>query len=160
MTDSSGKKHRHTLPIGKMQKAVSEKQRALASRVLPAPFAVLIDKIAQPFVSSIVDIGVSKPSFFDGKLLMVGDALVPFRPHVACSTNQVALDALLVVKMLSGEISLAAWESQVADYAQLTRLQSITWGSWYQFGYVAFFFSEARFRLAGYASRIRKYWQS
>lgn len=158
MTDSSGRKHRHTLPIGKMQKGVWEKQRVLASQILPAPFAELINKTTQPFVSSIVDIGLSKPSFFDGKLLIVGDALVPFRPHVACSTNQAALDAMLVRKMLSGEISLAEWERQVVDYAHLTRLQSITWGSWYQFGYLAFFFSEARFRLAGYASRLRKYW--
>lgn len=160
MTDSSGRKHRHTLPIGKMQKGVWEKQRALASQILPAPFAEFIAKTTQPFVSSIVDIGVSKPSFFDGKLLIVGDALVPFRPHVACSTNQAALDALLIGKMLSGGISLAEWESQVADYAHLTRLQSITWGSWYQFGYLAFLINEARFRLAGYASRLRKYWRA
>ena len=51
---------------------------------------------------------------------MVGDALVPFRPHVACSTNQAALDALLVEKMLSGDMTLAAWESQVvAGYVLL-----------------------------------------
>jgi len=118
-----------------MQERIWEEQRVLASEILPPPFAELIQKTTQPFVSSIVDIGVSKPSFFDGKLLMVGDALVPFRPHVACSTNQAAMDALLVEKMLSGEMS------------------------WYQFGYLAFFFSEARFRYAGYVSRIRKFWQ-
>lgn len=60
---------------------------------------------------------------------MVGDTLVPFRPHVACSTNQAVMDALLVVKMLSGEMSFAVWEARVTDYAHLTRLQSITWGS-------------------------------
>lgn len=69
------------------------------------------------------------------------------------------MDALLVEKLLSGEMSLAEWEARVTDYAHLTRLQSITWGSWYQFGYLAFFFSEARFRLAGYMSRIRKFYQ-
>lgn len=84
MTDSSGRKHRHTLPIGKMQERVWEKQRILASKILPPPFAELIHKTTQPFVSSIVDIVVSKPSLFDRKPLMVGDALVPFRSHVAC----------------------------------------------------------------------------
>lgn len=157
MTDSSGKKHRHTVPVGKIQERVWEKQRALASQTLPAPFAELIHKTKEPFVTSIVDIDVCKPSFFDGKLLVVGDALCPFRPHVACSTNQAALDALLLEKMLSGSLSLAAWENQVMDYAHLTRLRSITWGSWYQYGYLAFIFSEAKFRLAGYMSRLRRY---
>lgn len=39
MTDTAGRKYHHTLPIGKMQGAVWDKQRALAHRVLPQPFA-------------------------------------------------------------------------------------------------------------------------
>jgi hydroxymethylglutaryl-CoA reductase len=43
---------------------------------------------------------------FDGKLLLVGDALAQFRPHVGSSTNQAALDALLLEKVLKGEMGL------------------------------------------------------
>lgn len=160
MTDVDGHRHRNTLPIGKIRDEVWSKQKVYASQILPPPFAELVNKTTQPFISSIADIEVSQPSYFDGKVLLVGDALCAFRPHVACSTNQAALNALLVEKMLRGDISLAAWERQVTAYAHLTRLRSITWGSWYQFGYVAFFFSEARFLLAGYAERLRKYWYS
>jgi 2-polyprenyl-6-methoxyphenol hydroxylase-like FAD-dependent oxidoreductase len=145
MTDTTGRKHHHTLPIGKMQSAVWDKQRALARRVLPQPFAELIDKTTQPFISTISDIDVSQPVFHGGKLLFVGDALMAFRPHVACSTNQAALNAMLVEKLLTGEIDLTTWETQVLDYAHATRLRSITWGCWYQVGYYAFFASELQY---------------
>lgn len=148
MTDSEGNTHRHTLPIGKMQSKVWANQRAAARSLLPAQLCDLIDQTTQPFISSISDIDISRPSFYDGKLLFVGDALVQFRPHVACSTNQAAVDALLVEKLLKGEIDLSTWERQVLDYAYVTRLRSITWGDWYQVGYGAFCFSKARHLMA------------
>ena len=143
-----------------MRSDVWDKQRDVASRTLPPPFAELIDKTIQPFISAIVGIGISQPSFFNGKLLFIGDALVPFQPHVACRTNQAALNALLVEKLLKGDISLSTWENKGIEYAHLTRLLSITWGSWHQFGRIAFLFSEARYRLAEYVNRFRKYWQT
>ncbi|MCJ1471418.1 hypothetical protein MMC13_000057 [Lambiella insularis] len=115
ITDSDGNTHRHTLPIGKMQSKVWAIQRAAARSLLPARLCNLIDQKAQPFISSIADIDISRPSFYGGKLLFVGDSLVQFRPHVACSTNQAALDALLVEKLLKGEIDLSTWERQVLD---------------------------------------------
>ncbi|KAL8896386.1 MAG: hypothetical protein Q9192_003122 [Flavoplaca navasiana] len=142
MTDTAGRQHHHTLPIGKMKSQVWENQRRIAHEVLPPPFAELVDRTAQPFISAISDIEVSQAVFFGGKLLFVGDALVPFRPHVACSTNQAALNALLVERLLVGEISLASWERQVLDYAHATRLRSVTWGCWYQVGYLSFFASK------------------
>ena len=159
MTDSSGRRHRQTLPIGKMQKEVWATQCSLASRTLPAPFAELIHKTANPFVSAIVDIGVSKPSFFDGKVLVVGDALCPFRPHVACSTNQSSLDALLVEQLLTGEIDHTEWENRVTEYANVTRLESITWGDWYQVGYLSFLLSKGRYLLTRYGYRMSNYWR-
>ncbi|KAL8952390.1 MAG: hypothetical protein Q9222_001699 [Ikaeria aurantiellina] len=143
MTDINGQQHRQTLPIGKMQSKVWDRQRQLAHEILPSSFAELVDKTTQPFISVISDIDVSQPVFFGGKLLFVGDALMPFRPHVACSTNQAALNALLMERLLKGVINLSSWETQVLNYAHATRLQSITWGCWYQIGYLAFFRSEA-----------------
>ena len=159
MTDSTGQKHRLTLPIGKMSRHVWDRQCAFASQWLPHPFAELVSKTKEPFISSIVDIGVSQPSFYGGKILFVGDALVAFRPHVACSTNQAALDAMLVAKLLNSEIQLSSWETQVMEYAHLTRLRSITWGSWYQVGYISFILTKARYVWAWSTSRIGRYWQ-
>ncbi len=160
MTDTDGRKHRHTLPIGKMRSLVWDKQRALAHRILPEPFAELVDKTTQPFISTISDIDVSKPVFHGGKLLVVGDALMPFRPHVACSTNQAALNAMLVEKLLSKEIDLASWETQVLDYAHATRLRSITWGCWYQVGYYAFFVSKLQHLATLCGQGFRRFYRS
>ena len=157
MTDGTGRKHHHTLPIGKMQSDVWEKQCLLARRILPRPFAELVEKTTQPFISMISDIDVSQPVLYGGKVLFVGDALMPFRPHVACSTNQAALDAILVEQLLKGEIDLASWQSQVLDYAHATRLRSITWGCWYQVGYLAFLASEARYLAALCGQSFRKW---
>lgn len=158
MTDVTGKKHRNTLPIGKMNPKVWDKQKALATEMLPAPFAELVNKTTQPFITTVTDIASPRASFLDGKMLLVGDALVPFRPHVACSTNQAAWNALLLEKLLAGEITTEQWERQVMGYAHLTRLRSITWGSWYQVGYLAFAFSELRYLAALATQKLQSLW--
>ena len=158
MTDIDGHRHRNTLPIGKMKPEVWDRQRTWAKQHLPAPFIELINKTKQPFISCVFDIAMSRASYFEGKTLFVGDALVPFRPHVACSTNQAALDALLVEKLLKKQIDLAGWERQVMEYAHLTRLRSITWGSWYQVGYLSFAWSKAHLLCATYVAALRNYW--
>ena len=158
MTDVTGKKHRHTLPTGKMNPEVWNKQKAIATETLAVPFAELINKTTEPFITTVSDIASTQASFFNGKLLLVGDALVPFRPHVACSTNQAALDALLLEELLKDKISLSQWEAQVMDYAHLTRLRSITWGDWYLVGYLAFAVSKTRHLLAVMAQKLRSYW--
>lgn len=98
--------------------------------------------------------------FYGGKLLFVGDALMPFRPHVACSTNQAALNAMLVEKFLTGEIDLTAWETQVLDYAHATRLRSITWSCWYQVGYYAFLASELQYLATLCGQGVRRFYKS
>lgn len=157
MTDSNGRQHRLTLPIGKMRSEVWEKQQAVAQQTLPAPFAELVVKTTQPFISAIVDIPICKPSMYDGRLLFVGDALCAFRPHVASSGNQAAYDALLVAKLVRGEIDLQTWEAHVTNFAHLTRLRSITWGDWYQFSMVSFLLSHSRYMLAEYVTKLRGY---
>lgn len=67
------------------------------------------------------------------------DALVLFRPHDASNTDQAALNALLIERLLVGEIVLASWDRQVLDYAHEIRLRSVPWGCWYQVGYLSFF---------------------
>ena len=158
MTDATGKKHRNTLPIGKMSPTVWNKQKDIASKTLPSAFAELIRKTTQPFITIVNDIASSQASFFDGRLLLVGDALVPFRPHVACSTNQAALNALLLEKMLNGDINLAQWERQVLNYAHATRLRSITWGNWYQVGYLAWALSQAKYLLVVATQKVQGFW--
>ncbi len=87
MTEIDGYRHRATLPIGKMRLSVWAAQEARGREVLPAPFQELVGKIEQPFITAVSDIASPQASFFDGKLLLVGDALSLFRPNIGASTN-------------------------------------------------------------------------
>ncbi|MCJ1349881.1 hypothetical protein MMC31_008124, partial [Peltigera leucophlebia] len=140
LTDSQGKRHHHTLPAGKMQPEIWARQQTRAvNQKLPLPFLELVQKIKQPFITAVSDTSASQASFLGGKLLLVGDALTLFRPHVGLGTNQGALHALLLRKYLVGEISLAEWETRVLEYANVTLLRSIAFGAFFQYGWVRYF---------------------
>ncbi len=129
MTDCDGHRHVNSLPIGKMRDEVWAKQRARGQAVMPPALAELLDKTRQPFISTISDSIAPRAAFFDGKLLLVGDAFALFRPHIALSTNQAALHCLLSEKLLTGRITIAQWEDQVLRYGRQTRLLSIAYGT-------------------------------
>lgn len=156
MTDCNGHQHHHTLPAGKMQEEVWEKQRSFGNKVLPPPFTELVNNIKQPFVTAISDTIAPRASFFDGKIFLVGDALALLRPNIAQSTNQAAFDCLSMEKLLEGKISLIEWERRVMGFAHIIRLRSITWGTYYLSGFFPYMTSEARYRLALLAQRWAK----
>ena len=141
MTDKSGQLHHSTLPIGAMRDEIWAEQKAYATKVLPAVFAELVHKTKQPFIQVITDISSPRASFFDGKLLLVGDALATFRPHAGASTNQAAKNALSLEKVMKAEMTLEQWETKALQYARLTGLMSIAWGTKNQFGLGAFLVS-------------------
>lgn len=146
MTDIDGRRHRSTLPIGKVDPQKWEKQKALALEILPEPFAEMVQKTTKPFISAINDREIAKPSMFDGKLLFVGDSLATFRPHVASSTNQAALNAQLLEQLMKGEISPEEWEAKVLAFASFTKVRSELWGAYYVFGVATPIFVSTFFR--------------
>lgn len=106
MTDSDGKTHHVTLPIGKMRESILEQQRQYAKKMLPPQFAEVVCGTKQPFIQAITDVISPRNSFFDGKLLLVGDAIAGFRPHTAASTSQAAFDAQKLHELMKEEIRL------------------------------------------------------
>ena len=106
MTDSDGKTHHVTLPIGKMREEILQQQRQHAMEVLPPQFAEIVCATKQPFIQAITDVISPRNSFFDGKLLLIGDAVAGFRPHTAASTSQAAFDAQKLNELMRGEIGL------------------------------------------------------
>jgi 2-polyprenyl-6-methoxyphenol hydroxylase-like FAD-dependent oxidoreductase len=128
MTDTSSQRHRFSVPPGKVSPRIWTHQQALAAELLPADFAELVSKTTHPFVQLVTDVIASRASFFNGKVLLVGDALAGFRPHVFASTNQAALDALLLRDWLEGKTSLEEWEGSVLRYAREMSQSSIAIG--------------------------------
>lgn len=137
MTDVDGHKHRHTLPIGKMRDDVWKRQKAKGRELLPTPYVELMAKTKHPFISAIRDNQAPKAAFYGGRLLIVGDALALFRPHVGASTNQGVVHCLALEKVLKGEMTVAEWEAEVLRYASKMRYLSVLVGTWFQFGYLA-----------------------
>ncbi|MCJ1369200.1 hypothetical protein MMC20_000409 [Loxospora ochrophaea] len=134
MTDSDGNSHRITLPVGKLRPEVWNRQRDLAKKTLPALFSEIVCKTKQPFVQAITDVISSKNSFFDGKVLLVGDSIAGFRPHLGASTSQAAFDSQMLDKLMRGQLSLNEWEMETMRYARTMQEQSVDLGQLCQFG--------------------------
>ena len=128
MTDNENKRHRFSVPLGKVSESVWKRQQAIAAQNLLLDFAELVSKTTQPFVQLVTDVIASRASFFNGKVLLVGDALAGFRPHVFASTNQAALDALLLRDFMVEKMSLEEWEGRVLQYAREMSQASIEIG--------------------------------
>ena len=138
MTDNEGHLHRNTVLAGKVRSELWEKQRAYATSILPAPLATLVTTTEEPFVQRILNTSQApEASYFNGKVLIVGDAFSHFRPHIAESTNQAALNALLLGQSLTGEISHTERDIKCIDFATVTRAKSIFWGELNQHGKIA-----------------------
>lgn len=147
MTDVNGYRHRKTLPIGCVRDEIWSKQKALARETLAPPFAELVNKTTQPFVATISETLSSRASFLDGNFLLVGDALASFRPHAALSTNQAAFDALLLGKVVKGEMALKAWERAVLKYANVSAARSTAIGTYFQDGWGTFLVALVKYAL-------------
>jgi predicted secreted acid phosphatase len=107
MTDSSGRTHRLTMPAGKVQPQLWTQQKAYAAKVLSRQFSELVAGTKEPFVQAITDALSPQASFFNHKVLLVGDALADFRPHATASMSQAAKHALLLEQVMEGGLS---WE--------------------------------------------------
>lgn len=134
LTDASNHRHRNAVAAGKLRDEIWQRQKEHGVDVLPAPLAELVSKIRKPFVQTISDTFSSQASFFNGKLLLVGDALALFRPHAALSTDQAAMNCLALEKVLKGEMDMVKWEREVLGYGYTTWRSSRAIGAFYQFG--------------------------
>ena len=146
LTDTDGHLHQHSVPVGRLRTEVWARQKAVAQKTLPRPFLEVLEKITAPFVTVVSDTSAPRASFFEGKVLLVGDALTLFRPHIALSTNQGAFQSLLLRTVLEGQLTMEDWEAQVMQYARRGRLRSISWGAYFQVGWAAYFASELSLR--------------
>ena len=88
MTDVDGVRHHVTVPPGKFNPKLWEKQKAVARETLCPQFADLVCDTKKPFVQAIMDVISPDNEFLNGKVVLIGDALAGFRAHTAASTSQ------------------------------------------------------------------------
>ena len=53
-------------------------------------------------------------------MLLVGDVFALFKPHVAASTNQAAMQAMGLAEVFEGKRELVEWERGSVEYAMRT----------------------------------------
>ncbi|UJR17254.1 hypothetical protein I4U23_004149 [Adineta vaga] len=94
LTDCNGRKHRWTVPRDKIQPKIWESLKQYANDHLPPQFIELVNLTRSPFVQAISDVLSSQATYYDGRVVFVGDALAGFRPHTAGATSQAAFHAL------------------------------------------------------------------
>ena len=97
----------------------------------------LVKKTINPAISVVHDYACPRATFFDGKVVLVGDALALFRPHAALSFNQAALDCLLFEKVMTGEIDIKTWETKVTVYGARSLAINEALGAFFIYGIFA-----------------------
>lgn len=138
MTDVNGRRHQNTVPPGLMNPGLWESNRErLVQRLLP-PFAEIVTKSPTPFLTKITESLGSQASFYDGHVVLVGDALASYRPNLGRATDQAASHALSLRQVLRGEKSLAAWDMETCSEAKRVYLMSrimseLNRGTWFSF---------------------------
>ncbi|KAI9046261.1 uncharacterized protein KD926_004099 [Aspergillus affinis] len=132
LTDTSGHKHRITVPPHRLRPEIWARQQKLAETILAPPYLEIVRKISAPFVHLITDHCSPQASFLNGKVLLVGDASALLRPHIAFSTNQAAYQAGLTERLVKGDIRLDEWEYQVTVATHLHWRRSVWFGNFFQ----------------------------
>ena len=161
MTDTDGHRHRSTLPSGKMRPETRAILVELANKLLNPPFRELVAKTTNPFISTVRDCASPQAAFFDGKLLLVGEALTLLRPHIGMAFNYSAMNCLLLRKVLEGEMTISQWEHDVQQHTKTTKLYSIAFGSFYQYGVLspAFIRDVVKWIFALVMQRVANIWR-
>ncbi|MEM9979970.1 MAG: hypothetical protein AAF808_20275, partial [Cyanobacteria bacterium P01_D01_bin.2] len=102
-----------SIPPGMMAPAIETEMRTYANQVLVEPFQKLVEVTKEPFVQSILDLGV--PQMVFDRMALVGDAAFIPRPHTAASTAKAAANAIALADALATHNhdipkALKAWE--------------------------------------------------
>ncbi|MEO1145174.1 MAG: FAD binding domain-containing protein [Cyanobacteria bacterium J06638_22] len=114
LTGRDGRRRNYSVPPGLMASGVEQAMRSYADTALAPPFQKLVAATKEPFVQTILDLGVPQMAF--GRVALVGDAAFIPRPHTAASVskgaaNAIALADALVAQNHDAPKGLSAWEA-------------------------------------------------
>lgn len=117
-TDVTGQLHHNTVPRGLVCPEVWERCRANLIAHISEPFQELLQKTPNPFVTKIRDAICTTASFYDGKVVLVGDAFTTLRPHLGAATEQAAFHSNTLEAVYDGRKTPEEWSFGVRRFAQ------------------------------------------
>ncbi len=92
LTDSEGNSSPLSIPPHKIRPDIIATLKNDANRLLAPQFAEVVDKTAQPFIQSILDLEVDRMRL-SARTVIIGDAAFVARPHVGMGVTKAAGDA-------------------------------------------------------------------
>ncbi|RAQ53650.1 FAD binding domain protein [Aspergillus flavus] len=117
-TDINGVLHNSTVPGDLLDPKVwsVQKRRYISDGTTPH-LTEAVSQTRRPFVTKVGEVEASAASYFDGRLVLVGDAFATFRSHLGLASEQAARHCLQMDRVWSGEISQAARDREARLYA-------------------------------------------
>ncbi|KAI0025050.1 FAD binding domain protein [Xylariomycetidae sp. FL0641] len=155
-TDATGHRHKNTVPAGMVQSEVWEYHRNTRLHQMAPPFRDLITATRNPFVSKVNDLLGTRNSFYDGRVVLVGDAFTTIRPHLARATEHAAWQCLCMAEIWTGGLSHKAWSREVATESEKVWLTSRLMGLFGQSHWLALAKSLGSYLLFFIRRRLRR----
>jgi 2-polyprenyl-6-methoxyphenol hydroxylase-like FAD-dependent oxidoreductase len=118
MTDAKGRKYQYALPQGAMKEGHAAKFQAMAKKMLGPQFCEAVEKTKSPFIQVITDAETRQNTFWEGKVLLVGDAAGGQRPHTGSAVTAACYHAHLLRLQLMGEMSVEQWSANAQVVSQ------------------------------------------
>ena len=117
-TDVNGTVHPNTVPQGLVEPKLWAEQVAHYQSQMIAPLAEVVSKTPCPFVTKVGDAQVRQASFFDDRLVLVGDAFTSFRSHMGMASEQAARHCWQMDRVWRGEITQKERDLEATVYAE------------------------------------------
>lgn len=119
-TDVNGKLHTNTVPHGLLNLDVWNSVLQRHRSTMAPPLAEIVSKTPCPFASKVVEAqcDINTTTFFDDRLVLVGDAFTSFRSHLGLATEQAARHTLQMEKVLRGEMTMKQRNDEASYYAR------------------------------------------
>ena len=85
---------------------------------MTTPLVELVSNTHKPFVTKVIEVQTTEASFFEGRLVLVGDAFTGFRTHLGMASEQAARHAISLDRVWRGEITMKQRDEEAVLYAQ------------------------------------------
>lgn len=120
LTDINGVRHHQTVPADVLRPGTWRRQLGRRQNVVSLLWHDIFARStakALPLLTAIRSFDNAISSFFDGKLLLAGEAFTQIRSHLGASCSIAALQALMLAQALKGEKTLIEAHGAVLEYA-------------------------------------------
>lgn len=104
-TDVHGKVHPNTVSQGLVQPELWADMKSRFLSQMLAPLAEVVDKTPRPFVTKVCEAQCSQASFYDGRVVLVGDAFTALRSHLGMASEQAATHCVQMDEVWRGDVS-------------------------------------------------------